>query len=432
MKNFNLIFKNCSLTLIFLLLVFPTNPLIAQIQIVTIPNFYTTSPQYLMDFPSDNVGYIACKQRIYKTTNGGINWTMNMFSQLSNELRQFKFYNEQVGLLSNSQGQLYKTTNGGINWINVAPSLATSYYLFNFFSENEFITVSDDDSLYRTTNGALSWSSFSIEALPSSYYVASISKDGNNLYGIIYSPPYNASSLIKSTNHGQNWISTGFPGFGGYVFQSLAVVNGHIIIGGWKLSPNPAIFLWSGNENNVQFYNNYPGGNGECNWIKMFNNGYGYSTLISQGSSYTSLVKTTNYGQNWDGDTSITSFGYWNLTNSKIFALDTYSGSLLIKSQSVGVTLLNSEIPNSFELFQNYPNPFNPSTKIKFSINKNEFIQLKVFDLSGKEVKSLLGEELKPGTYNLEFNGESLSSGIYYYRMYSNSFSDTKKMVLLK
>ncbi|HRN27815.1 MAG TPA: T9SS type A sorting domain-containing protein [Ignavibacteriaceae bacterium] len=89
-------------------------------------------------------------------------------------------------------------------------------------------------------------------------------------------------------------------------------------------------------------------------------------------------------------------------------------------------------IPAIFELTQNYPNPFNPTTTISFSIPKEEFISLKVFNSLGEEVADLINDTKPAGNYSLEFSGSSLSSGIYFYKLQSGSYNQTKKMILLK
>jgi hypothetical protein len=83
-------------------------------------------------------------------------------------------------------------------------------------------------------------------------------------------------------------------------------------------------------------------------------------------------------------------------------------------------------------LNQNYPNPFNPTTKISFSLPKGEFVTVKIFDMSGKEVAELVNGEMKAGTHDFQFDGSRLSSGIYFYRINTASFTDTKRMILVK
>jgi len=88
--------------------------------------------------------------------------------------------------------------------------------------------------------------------------------------------------------------------------------------------------------------------------------------------------------------------------------------------------------PQKFILEQNYPNPFNPVTNIKFSIPQNGFVSLKVFDIMGREIETLVSKNLVSGNYNIDWNAGNYSSGIYFYKLESNGFTDTKKMILVK
>ncbi|HPS66168.1 MAG TPA: agmatine deiminase family protein, partial [Ignavibacteria bacterium] len=89
-------------------------------------------------------------------------------------------------------------------------------------------------------------------------------------------------------------------------------------------------------------------------------------------------------------------------------------------------------LPEKFALSQNYPNPFNPSTVINFSIPKNGFVSLKIYDVLGREISSLVNEFRHAGKYSVEFNASNLASGIYFYRITAGEFSDIKKMVIMK
>lgn len=89
-------------------------------------------------------------------------------------------------------------------------------------------------------------------------------------------------------------------------------------------------------------------------------------------------------------------------------------------------------IPTEFTLSQNYPNPFNPSTKINFSIPTSEKVTLKIFDITGKEVTTIVNETLNAGSYTFEFNESNLSSGVYFYRLSVGRFNKTQKMILIK
>lgn len=108
---------------------------------------------------------------------------------------------------------------------------------------------------------------------------------------------------------------------------------------------------------------------------------------------------------------------------------------------NVGIIPVNNNIPELFSLYQNYPNPFNPVTKIKFDvsssvtsprISEGDLVLLKVFDITGREVSTLVNEKLQPGSYEVTFDGSVLNSGVYFYQLISGNFIQTRKLILLK
>jgi subtilisin-like proprotein convertase family protein len=107
--------------------------------------------------------------------------------------------------------------------------------------------------------------------------------------------------------------------------------------------------------------------------------------------------------------------------------------SLKLEYESpIGLVPISTEIPERFSLSQNYPNPFNPVTKIKFSITELSNVKLEVFDILGKEISVLVNDKFGPGVYEADFDASKLPSGVYFYRLKAGTFSETKKMVLLK
>jgi hypothetical protein len=99
-------------------------------------------------------------------------------------------------------------------------------------------------------------------------------------------------------------------------------------------------------------------------------------------------------------------------------------------SDEIEITIL--EVLNDFTLQQNYPNPFNPSTRIAFSIPNSSFVSLKVFDILGNEISTLVNRELTSGSYEVEFIGKEIPSGVYFYTITAGDFSKTLKMILSK
>ncbi|HEY5123237.1 MAG TPA: T9SS type A sorting domain-containing protein, partial [Ignavibacteria bacterium] len=130
---------------------------------------------------------------------------------------------------------------------------------------------------------------------------------------------------------------------------------------------------------------------------------------------------------------------------SKIFFVNSNTGwalgSVLMKTITGGITYINqitNQIPEKFSLYQNYPNPFNPTTKIKFDIATlsrgagGVLTSLKIYDITGREIQTLVNDKLNPGTYEVTFDAGNLPSGIYFYKLITNDFVENKKLVLIK
>jgi hypothetical protein len=131
--------------------------------------------------------------------------------------------------------------------------------------------------------------------------------------------------------------------------------------------------------------------------------------------------------------------GHVDERNNKIFGLSEFSvgnsGLIFYHEDSVAVTSvdqLTMNNPELFSLYQNYPNPFNASTRIKFAVNRPQLVTLKLYNLLGSEITTILNELKSPGLYEVEFDASSLPSGIYFYTMTSGAFSSAKKLILLK
>ncbi len=121
--------------------------------------------------------------------------------------------------------------------------------------------------------------------------------------------------------------------------------------------------------------------------------------------------------------------------NDRILSLPTGDGGHFeVTYQPVNTSTVSDEYVflDEYELYQNYPNPFNPSTTIKYEIKELTDVELKVFDILGREIITLVNEQKSPGSFEIEFNASGLPSGIYFYRLQAGSFVETKKMMLMK
>ena len=111
-----------------------------------------------------------------------------------------------------------------------------------------------------------------------------------------------------------------------------------------------------------------------------------------------------------------------------------FKDSIYMRFQSITGVRENASVvhPSYFRLNQNYPNPFNPSTTISFNIPTKSFVTMKVYNNLGREVATIISEEMSAGSYSKQWNASALSSGIYFYRLHAGFFTETKKLVLLK
>ena len=106
--------------------------------------------------------------------------------------------------------------------------------------------------------------------------------------------------------------------------------------------------------------------------------------------------------------------------------------SVSLTNINISVKEITAEIQTKYDLAQNYPNPFNPTTNVRFSMCNVQFVTLKIFDMLGREVATLVNEELAPGSYSVDWNASQFSSGIYFYTLTAGDYKETKRMTLIK
>ena len=158
--------------------------------------------------------------------------------------------------------------------------------------------------------------------------------------------------------------------------------------------------------------------------------------MVFAGTYANSVFLSPDMGLSWhqisDGMGSHT-VNAMHTSSGYVFAgTDGYGTYRRLISELIGIQTIGNSVPKSFSLYQNYPNPFNPSTKINFGIPKSAAVKLLIYDMLGREAAILVNEELKAGNYSVEWNALSFASGVYFYRIESIDFTQTKKMVLIK
>lgn len=362
---------------------------------------------------------------IYKSTDLGFSWSESGLSthwiiSFAKDNSGF-IYAASIG--SQFGSGVYKSTDDGSSWNRVWDALTGMNCVYADQSGYIYVGLNytpTQNGIYRSTDGGANWQQI-FNQTENVYAITKLSS------GRILAACY--GKVFYSDNEGSTWNST---------------TSGLV-------SSTPSAFA-KNNFNEIFLstlgYGIYKSTDNGINWVNKTGAGWDYSSLIinSDGSIYAGtrgnwVYRSLNNGENWElvnlgmgQDKYILSL----LTNSTgyLFAGMDYYG--LYKSVNKVVTNIDEEknIPSDFALEQNYPNPFNPSTKISWQSPVSGWQTLKVYDVLGKEVTTLVNDFKSAGRYDINFdaslNGLSLSAGVYFYRLQAGDFTQTNKMILLK
>ncbi len=353
-------------------------------------------------------------------------------------------------LIISWNSSLQKTTDGGQNFINSSSGIQTISPI-SFFTSDRYSPLNiyfyTNGYLYKTITGGTSYQNLNQQfQLSASRCPISAEKgSATNANEVVYIPSgssLSGSSLYVYMNGVMNNRSATLP-FGRSV---------------WRVSPHPrdtaiayAILPATGLSNQI-----YKTRNRGVNWYNVSGNFPGVPVKDMQVNPIDSNImvactggfgyyKSTNAGQNWyrwnngapkgtfsDKMTYIDSVGV-----NRFYVVSFTNGrGVYIRNinnqDSILTGVSNTNLKLDYKLSQNYPNPFNPSTNIKYSVSKTANVKITIFDLAGKKVAELVNEKKSPGIYDVIFNGSNISSGIYFYRMETENFTETKKMILIK
>jgi len=357
-----------------------------------------------MIFCTDGVfgGYWSFQRLV--SSDYGVNWTFSNNGIDPNSTFDPKIRNDQVPqvFLFNNSGPYVYESQDYVNWTK----LNTTAFASDVFNLNVAI-YSGGEVIYASLNSVTSgqilevndegnWYERSAGLYPNTTVrsVAQHPTDNNVAYALMNGLGF-SQKIFATTNRGVNWtdITGDMPDI------PMADLVPH------PTDPNT---LYLGTE--MGCYKTTSGGQ---NWIR-WNNGMPAATIVTEMSYIDSTA-----------------------ANGKFYIVaGTFGRGVWIRDISgddpIGIHASSGNLPAKFSLYQNYPNPFNPISKIKYQIAKLSFVTLKVYDVLGREVATLVNEKRSPGTYEATFDGSNLATGVYFYKLTAGSFISVKKLVLLK
>jgi len=349
-------------------------------------DFVSWDWSWSLEFVSPNLGWVGVGFAGYirKTTDGGYTWQYKSVPSYS-AMYDIDFINENVGWAVGQYGHILKTTNGGETWNHQNSAVSLDLNNVEFINANEGWVAGNGGIILHTTNGGINW-------------FPQTSNTSKDLFG------------LSIHNQDIGWV-------GGNSGVILKTENG----GG---PPLPVEL--------ISFTGNYDMGKVNLKWTTATElNNLGFEIerrtqdsewiLIGfiEGNGTTSESQEYFYTDDFAESESINL--YYRLKQKD------YNGNFEYSDE---IEILTT--PEVFSLSQNYPNPFNPVTVIKYQLPIKSSVTLKIFDLLGKEVETLVNEDKDAGYYQAVFDASNLSSGIYFYTLQTENYFVTKKMILLK
>ena len=336
---------------------------------------------------------------------------------------------------------IFLSTDNGTSWNAINTGLPD--YQYGIFAlaiiGNYLFAGTDEDGVYRSTDNGKSWSAAS-SGLPhaSSYFVP------------IVAFAVSGTSLFASAGQHGNFLSTDLG------TSWIEIDSGIPIEAGSSYPTNASCFAVSGT-NLFAGINTVLGGgevfistNDGANWQVAGNPSYENieafalsDTNLFAGTQFGGVFLSTNNGAKWTAVN--TGWTNANIVTLAVFGPYLFSGNGATAYPSAGgiwrrplsemitsVAELPGDVPKHYNLHQNYPNPFNPSTTILFDLPSRSSVSLKVYDILGREVSTIVSEELQAGSYTRQWNAANIPSGVYLYRLQAGTYSDSKKFLLLK
>ena len=374
-----------------------------------------------VSFADVNIGTVVGDGQILRTTDGGLTW--DSLSSDTFGLWDVHFVNTNVGMAVG--GAILRTTNGGVTWDSLWTSADTSLYGVFLTDENTGTVVGTTGTILRTTDGGTTWIDQSFNTIETLTDVNFTDANTGTVVGW-------GGIILRTINGGTTWVS-----------QTSGTTNQ--FWGVWFTDTNIGTAVGRGGDirrttDGGIMWDSLTSGTTNDLWDVFFTD-TNIGTVVGGtgigGESNGEIYRTTDGGSTWVTQLSNYQYGLHGVsfTDANNGTVVGVNGTIL-RTTTGGVSFIEEneidDVPTDFNLTQNFPNPFNPSTKIIYSVSQLSNVTIKIFDVLGNEIETLVSEEKPIGTYEITWYAKGLPSGVYFCQLKAGSFVETKKMVLLK
>jgi photosystem II stability/assembly factor-like uncharacterized protein len=349
------------------------------------------------------------------STNHGITWNEAPVNSINSTVNTYAATPSGVIFAGTAGSGIFRSSNEGVTWKNVQGNNGFSWINSLLCIDSTNIFAGTELGLLKSTDLGETW----------------VKNDDDNIFSVAMSPDQKiligtqSKGIFLSTDQGMSWTQNN-SGLTSKPIYSICFLTEDIALA----ASDSGIFRSTDSGLSWYFSNN-----GLSNNTVKFLAANGKSFVLAATNS--GVFLSTNLGVNWNSFNNGISTNY---INTIAFSLDNYAyvgtiGNGVFRSSSPITTVSlkqSNDFPNSFLLFQNYPNPFNPITTISFILSSKSFVSLKIFDALGREVSTLVNEELSVGNQTRQWNASNVVSGVYFYQLKAGSFTETKKLLLLR
>ncbi len=358
----------------------------------------------------DNYTYVGTLgNRIYKSAQTGSGWYQTPSGVVGGEVNAFAKSGTVV--FAGTDEGLFSSSNHGVDWKNMTSAFfGGAVYDVAVNAAND-VFVTSNFGLYRSTDGGEHW----ISAGLSSYGTTRLCITPQNTIFVNTT----ANGIYSSTNNGETWNYSGLVDSG--IVCLTADAYGTVFAGGFAK-------VYRSTDNGSSWMSRSVG-TGQI--FNMVTNGYHVFAGTPAG-----VYNSVDNGVTWSAmsllglkQTTVLSLAFDNNSN---LIVGTYLGGVYAYNQTITAVRPIGELPTETRLLQNYPNPFNPTTILSFVIRHSSFVTLKIYNILGEEVSTLIDEVKEPGEYSVPWNATGFSSGVYFYRLQTTGYSEMKKMVLVR